>query len=200
MRKFLFSALVLPAFALVTAAPAGAKSFVINPQGGVVGSNLSSDGSELDDRARLGYALGGQLRFGGKTYVAPGIFWQYTSLEAPGVDAATLESVTDDLEVASLQIPVHVGFNLGGNMTPGSFGLRLYGGPSVTMVTQVEDNAFLITKDDYESTIFGAQVGAGFDILALTFDANYEFGLTNVFKADEDTKQNAARATVGLKF
>lgn len=200
MRKILFLALVLPALALVTAVPAGAKSFVINPQGGVVGSNLSSDVSDLDDRARLGYALGGQVRFGGKGYVAPGIFWQHTSLEATTVDDATLEEVTDDLEVSSLQIPVHLGYNLGGGMGAGSFGFRLYGGPSLTMVTQVKDNAFLITKDDYEDTIFGAQLGAGFDIATLTFDANYEFGLTNVFKADEDTKQNAARATVGLKF
>ena len=37
-------------------------------------------------------------------------------------------------------------------------------------------------------------------VSTLTFDANYEFGLTNVFKDDDDVKQNAARATVGLKF
>jgi hypothetical protein len=200
MRKIHILTLLLPAVALVAAAPAHARSFVINPQGGVVGSNFSSDAADLDGQARLGYALGGQVRFGGRGYIAPGIFWQHTSLEATVVDDATLDEVTDDLEVSSLMIPVHLGYNLGGGMGAGSFSFRVYGGPSLTMVTQVKDNAFLITKDDYEDTILGAQVGVGFDLSTLTIDANYEFGLSNVFKADEDTKQNAARATVGLKF
>ena len=200
MRKSIFIGLILPAVGLALAALADAKSFVINPQGGIVGSNLSSDASDLNDEARLGYQLGGQLRFGGKGYLAPGIFWQHTALEATTVDTATLTEVTDNLEVSSLFIPVHLGMNLGGGMSAGSFGFRLYGGPAVTIVTKVKPNAFLITKDDYEDMIYGAQVGAGFDISTLTIDANYEFGLSNVFKADNDTKQNAARATVGFKF
>lgn len=194
MRKFL---LILPALGLLVAAPAGAKSFVLNPQAGVVGSNLSSDNSDINDQARLGYALGGHVRLGGRGYIAPGIFWQHTSLEATVIDVATTNEVTDNLEVTSLFVPVHLGYILSSGS---SLGFRIYGGPTLTRVTDVKDNAFLITKDDYEDTIMGAQVGLGLDLATFTIDANYEFGLSNVFKADDNTKQNTARALVGLKF
>jgi hypothetical protein len=200
MRKFL---LTLPALALLVASPAGAKSFVINPQAGVVGQDLTGDVPDLDDSAKLGYALGGSLRFGGRSYVSPGIFWEHTALEATAIDDATLEQVTDDLEVSSIRVPLHFGYNLssGDAMSMGSFGFRVYGGPSATMIMDVDDNAFGIVKDDYKSSIFGAQVGAGFDVASLTFDASYEWGLSNVFKDDaDDHKQNVARGMVGLKF
>ena len=199
MRKMWF---ILPMLGLAVAAPSAAKTVVLNPQAGVIGSNLTSDATEIDDQARLGYAVGGQVRLGGRGYVAPGIFWQHSSLEATSVDDATLQEVTDDLEVDAIVVPVHVGYNLasGNGMDTKSSGLRVYGGPTVTMVTGVKNNAIGVTEDDYEGTVLGAQFGAGVDLAGLTIDANYEFGLTNTFKADEDTRQNAARATLGLKF
>jgi len=200
MRKFL---LTLPALALLVASPAAAKSFVINPQAGVVGQDLTGDVPDLDDSAKLGYGLGGNLRFGGRGYLSPGIYWEHTSLEATTTDDATLEEVTDNLEVSSIRVPLHFGYNLssGDAMSMGSLGFRVYGGPSATMIMDVDDNAFLIEKDDYKDTIWGAQVGAGLDLSSVTIDASYEWGLTNVFKSDtDDKKQNVARGMVGLKF
>jgi len=200
MRKFL---LILPALALLPATPAGAKNFVINPQAAVVGQDLTGDVADLDDSAKLGYGLGGHLRFGGRGYLSPGIFWEHTALEATTIDDATLESVTDDLEVTSIRIPLHLGYNLssGEAMSMNSLGFRVFGGPSATMVMDVGDNAFAIEKDDYKGTIWGAQVGAGFDLSSITFDASYEWGLSNVFKDDpDDLKHNVARGTLGLKF
>jgi hypothetical protein len=98
---------------------------------------------------------------------------------------------------------VHFGYNLssGDAMSMGSLGFRVYGGPSATMIMDVDDNAFLIEKDDYKDTIWGAQVGAGLDLSSVTIDASYEWGLSNVFKNDtDDKKQNVARGMVGLKF
>lgn len=193
---------ILPMLGLAVAATSHAKSVVINPQAGVIGSNMTSDTSEIDDEARLGYQVGGQVRLGGRGYVAPGVFWQHSSLEATEIDDATLEQVTDDLEVNSLVVPVHFGYHLssGDPATNDALGVRVFGGPTMTMITKVGDNAFGIEKDDYEGTTLGAQLGAGLDVSSLTIDAHYEFGLTNTFKADEDTKQNTARATLGLKF
>ena len=200
MRKFF---LTLPALGLLVAAPVGAKSFVINPQAGVVGQDLTGDTSDLDDSAKMGYAVGGNLRFGGRGYLSPGLFWEHTALEATAVDDATLEEVTDNLEVTSIRVPLHFGYNLsaGDAMSMGSMGFRVYGGPSATMIMDVDDNAFGITKDDYKSSIFGAQVGAGVDLSSITIDASYEWGISNVFKDDaEDHKHNVARGMVGLKF
>ncbi|MEO6461686.1 MAG: hypothetical protein ABIP29_01275 [Candidatus Eisenbacteria bacterium] len=200
MRKFL---LTLPAIGLLVAAPVGAKSFVINPQAGVVGQDLTGDTADLDDSAKMGYAVGGNLRFGGRSYLSPGIFWEHTALEATAVDGATLDVVTDNLEVTSIRVPLHFGYNLsaGDAMSMGSIGFRVYGGPSATMIMDVDPNAFGITKDDYKSSILGAQVGAGLDLSSITIDASYEWGISNVFKNDaDDHKQNVARGMVGLKF
>lgn len=200
MRKFL---LTLPALGLLVAVPVGAKTFVINPQAGVVGQDLTGDVPDLDDSAKLGYAFGGNLRFGGRGYVSPGLFWEHTSLEATGVDDAGIDEVTDNLEVTSIRVPLHFGYNLssGDAMSMGSLGFRVYGGPSATMIMDVDDNAFGITKDDYKSSILGAQVGAGVDLASFTIDASYEWGISNVFKDDaDDHKQNVARGMVGLKF
>ncbi len=199
MRKTLF---ILPLFGLALAAPSHAKSVVINPQAGVVGANLTSDAAEIDDQARLGYQVGGQVRLGGKGYVAPGVFFQHSSLEATEVDDATLDEVTDNLEVNSVVVPVDLGYNFakGNGMDTDVVGVRVFGGPTLTMVTDVDENALGVSKDDYESTVLGARLGAGVDVASLTIDAHYEFGLSNTFKSDEDTKQNAARATLGIKF
>ncbi len=200
MRKLL---LILPALALLVAVPAGAKSFVINPQAGVVGQDMTGDVPDLDDSANLGYGLGGNLRFGGRGYLSPGIYWEHTSLEATTIDDATLQEVTDNLEVKSLRLPLLVGYNLssGEAMSMSSLGFRVFGGPSATMVMDVDNNVFGVTKDDYKGTIWGMQAGAGFDLSSVTIDASYEWGLSNVFKDDAlDKKHNVARGMVGLKF
>src|SRR5688500_3257661 len=156
MRKFL---LILPALALLLATPAGAKNFVINPQAAVVGQDLTGDVPDLDDSAKLGYALGGHLRFGGRGYLSPGIFWEHTALEATTIDDATLESVTDDLEVTSIRIPLHLGYNLSSReaMSRNSLVFRVSGGPSAPMARDVGENAFATEKDDNKGTIWGAQ-------------------------------------------
>ena len=82
---------ILPMLGLAVAATSHAKSVVINPQAGFVGSSLTSDPTEIDDQARLGYSVGGQVRLGGRGYVAPGVFWQHSSLEATALDDATLD-------------------------------------------------------------------------------------------------------------
>ena len=48
MRKTLF---ILPLLGLAVATPSHSKSMVLNPQAGVIGSNLTSDASEIDDQA-----------------------------------------------------------------------------------------------------------------------------------------------------
>ncbi len=191
------SALALFALALaVTPAQARPK---INAQAGATWTNLTSVGDlNLEDEGRLGYALGGQVRFGGNQYVAPGLFYQRTALEASVADTIGIGDITDVVGTNALYIPVHFGISL--SPSPDQAGLRLYAGPSLTIVTSVADNDFGIVKDDYESTIFGGVLGVGADVSTLTLDLNYDIGLSNVFKDDDKAKQNVLRALVGLRF
>jgi hypothetical protein len=182
--------------------PASAKA-VINPQAGMTWTNYSFDDNEAinEDKARVGYALGGTVRFGGALYLAPGVYYQQTGFEATATNDVTLDTITESVGVSAFHIPVYVGLIVGGT-SASSPGLRVYAGPTATLVTSVADNDFGLVTDDYESTIWGGTIGAGFDLTAITFDLNYEIGLTDVF-SDPDAvgaKQNVLRGLVGIKF
>jgi hypothetical protein len=185
--------------AAVAVTPAHAIRPTINPQAGITWTNLTStDDLDITDKGRLGYALGGQARFGGRVYIAPGLFYQRTALEASLIDTVGVGDITDVVGTNAFYIPVHFGINL--SPSPGQAGLRLYAGPSVTVVTSVGDNEFGAEKDDYESTIFGGVLGAGVDVSSLTLDLNYEVGLSTVLKADDKAKQNVLRALIGFRY
>ncbi len=194
----LLAALTMLATSSLLTGPASAVgNMVINPQAGVTWSNYSFDDDEsIEDEARVGYALGGSLRFGPKLYVSPGIYYQSTGFEATATEDLTLETVTDAVGVNAIHIPVYLGFAMTGG------GVRFYGGPAVTVVTSVSDNALGIEKDDFESSIFGGVLGAGMDLTRITLDLNYEIGMSEVFKdtGDSGAKQNVLRGLVGLKF
>jgi hypothetical protein len=173
---------------------------VINPQAGVTGANSSSDAANITDSARLGYSFGGNLRIGGTGYIAPGAYYQRTSLKHTERPDVSLPPITDDVSVNSLYLPLKFGFGL---MSPSegarSFGLRAYAGPAATLITKVKPNAFGITKADYHSTSWGAEIGAGLDFSTVTFDASYEKGLTDEFHGS-DTKRNVIRGVFGVKL
>lgn len=173
---------------------------VINPQAGVTGANSSSDPENITDKARLGYSFGGNLRLGRNGYIAPGAYYQRTSLSRTDRDAVTLTTITDNVDVHSVHLPVLFGFGL---MTPSagarSFGLRVFAGPAATVITSVKANQFNLTKDDFHQTTWGGEVGAGVDFSTVTFDASYEKGFTNELHGS-DGKRNVIRGIFGVKL
>ena len=101
--------------------------------------------------------------------------------------------------------------------------LRLYAGPVMYFVLsqkqEVEANGQKKSVNfdnlDAQGMTWGAALNVGVDIWRLTFDINYSFGLSSVFKTDQinwsfgeqsgsfkldKTKQNVFTITVGLKI
>ena len=141
---------------------------VINPQAGVTGANSSSDAANITDSARLGYSFGGNLRIGGMGYIAPGAYYQRTSLKHTVRDNVTLTTITDEVTVNSVYLPLKFGLGLTSPSAGArSFGLRAYAGPAATIITTVKPNTFGITKDDYNKTTWGAELGAGLFLVVL---------------------------------
>jgi len=209
--EFLTRMLLLAiAVVAVAAAPADARQMVINAQAGATWSNYAFDDNiDINEESgRVGYAVGGTLRFGGRLYFSPGLFYQSTGFEASGIDTISFD--TETVGVSSVQLPIYVGYNLTGAADAGStstLGVRIYAGPSLSWVTSVAENDIDLTKDDYASTIVGGVLGAGVDLSTITFDVNYEIGLTEVFSdaytaaaGGDVAKQNVVRGLIGLKF
>ena len=186
--------------ALVTLPRCAGAGTVFNPQAGVTGANASSDEGNITDSARLGYLFGGNVRLGGLGYIAPGAYYQRTSLQHTVRDDVTLASITDNVSVHSLYLPLKFGLGLTSpSVGARSFGVRAYAGPAATIITDVKPNLFGLTKDAFNKTTWGAEIGAGFDFSTLTFDASYEKGLSKEFKSS-DTKRNVIRGVFGVKL
>lgn len=184
---------------LALASPVGAeRSWQIIAQAGLNAATLASEPDSLTSSAKIGYMLGGGLRFGHRFFVQPGIFYQRTTVTTKSVDEIAIEDFEDDLGVGSVWIPVQVGLNI---ISSSALDLHVNAGPCGTIVTSVDDNALGLTKDDYEDLTWGALVGAGVDFTLLSLDLSYEIGLSNVLKAEgSDTKQNVARLCAGLRW
>jgi hypothetical protein len=191
-RALRISSLVLFG-SIALAGVASPSNVAINPQAAVTGANQATDQPQIKDEARAGFMLGGNARFGGSVYLAPGAYYQRTALELSEIDQLSLEKITDVVGVNSVYVPVKVGFN------PGQSGFRVYGGPALTIVTSVADNQLGITKDTYENSHTGLEAGLGFDLAPITIDASYEKGLSRVYKND-DAKQDVVRAVFGIKL
>lgn len=199
MRTYVTGLLAVLTLTLIASAAHAERTFQIIPQAGLTLSTLASEPESLSSKAKVGYMVGGSLRFGSRPFVQPGIYYQRTTIKAEVLDGLTSQTLEDDLGVSSLWIPVQVGINI---INADLLDLHINGGPTATIVTSVADNEFGLVKDDYESLVWGAVVGAGVDFAILSVDASYEFGLSKVLKEDNDskTKQNVFRFAAGLRF
>jgi len=196
MKRTILLALLAAAVALPAAASA---QMAINPQVGLTLSRLSDDPGDFEQSARIGYQFGGFLRLGERTWLQPGLFWLRSGTELETVDEITDEKVKDATDLQGFYIPVAIGTSLidGDNVR-----LRASIGASATIVTTVNDNEFGIEKDDFEDLIWGARAGLGLDLSRLTIDLAYDYGVTKVFKEDDEdeVKNQVLSLTVGLLF
>ena len=182
----------------------------------------------------LTFGLFGRVEYG-MLYVQPELLYFKTqnifSLEATNISEGLLpeENVTFTLNEANLQVPILVGVKF---LDLGVATLRAQVGPTANFTlasTTLFDKTFSLTGNDGEaveideneeafdtkSIAWGMQAGLGADILGkLTLDINYNFGLSKVFGAlnntrlnnyfdfsnVDNTKQSLFMVTVGYKF
>lgn len=183
---------ILFSLALAAAIPCTAAAQVtINPKVGISISDMKDATADVDTRSRLGYQGGVDLRLGGMVFLQPGLHLQQTGLEQqlPG-------NVSYNLDVRGLHIPVLLGLKLGTGMA----GVRLVGGPALTMVQSVKDNVGLVTKEDLTTNRLGGMAGIGVDLMGLSVDLTGEMGFTRFFEQGSDAKLRTIRLSAGLRF
>ena len=77
---------------------------------------------------------------------------------------------------------------------------RIKGGLDLNYVLLIDENDAGINFDTVNDAFFGVNLGAGFDISRFTIDFNYESGLTNYIKDQDDSKLNFFSASIGFFF
>ncbi|MFA5814832.1 MAG: porin family protein [Bacteroidales bacterium] len=124
-----------------------------------------------------------------KFYVQPEAYFSIkrgafqTSFGDPLNPNSTL-NISQSVNIQSIDVPVLFGFKV---LDLKLIRFRIWGGPVASYMLSKEytlsingiNQSERITRDDFKDAIWSAQMGAGLDLLMLTFDIGYEFGLNS---------------------
>jgi len=150
---------------------AGINSSQINTSNATI-NNISY--TDFTSPGKSGFDFGAFGRIGGKRlYLQPELLY----CQQNGQSSNAL--VTQDLKIKTLKVPVLLGFKLI-NLKVAS--LRAFTGPAMSYVlttSNVDMNLPNFDPKNFRNNIWNWQLGAGVDILKLTFDVRYEWGLSN---------------------
>jgi len=182
-------------FVAVIAASVSFGQATFKPSIGMSLNNFSeSPSGELNSKP--GAQIGASVAFGKKFYFEPGVYYASKSTEFVSSGSS---SISEDLIVKGIRVPVAVGVGVLGNEE--SFvSLRAFGGGSGFFVTGVGD---ALDKDNVSSPTFGVFAGAGLDFWIMFAEVSYEWSLTEASKdmaLFDVGKSRTLFLTVGLKF
>jgi hypothetical protein len=181
----------------------------IRPKVGLNFSNVTETPEGYDNKAKLGFQVGVNVLIGERLYVQPGISYFSRSTEFSNDNDVNFDT---DQDVSGVRVPVFVGFRFVDPDNDALFNARIFAGPTFTYFTQYEfTNEGLDEQVDWNTTHFGAEVGAGVDISIFFIDASYEFGLTKNYESTgegventtgdfDNIKSNTFFISAGLRF
>lgn len=142
------------------------------PQMGINFSKLVDEPQSDQLKVRTGFQFGFFIRNNNPIYLQPGIFYSRQGNQIFGISELSSENVRDNVDYNMLRIPVLLGVKL--------LNIRAYTGPSLSFLTAIQDNTFGFNKDDFRTAIWGLNMGIGVNIWIITFDFNYELGLSRL--------------------
>lgn len=178
--------------------------FTITPQVGINVSKFQNPveipGVNIEVGEVVGVQLGGNVRIGGNFHIQPGFYYHRIGSDLKILsEVEGLPDVSGNIKIDIIQIPLLIGYRF---LRLGLFDLRINGGGSLSFVTKESDDfpAFL-DKDDFNKNVWGLVAGGGFDVLFISVDVNYEYGLTDMLRTEAlKTKNNVLRLNAGIKL
>jgi hypothetical protein len=167
----------------------------LGPKAGYNASKLSLEIDTLKSEFRSGFQVGLFVRFGGRFYVQPELY--YTT--QGGVFESNLNDWEQKIKLGSLDLPVLVGYKVINN---DNLNLRIHGGPLASFVVNktVEEAGGIdgpVKTADIRTINWGIQAGAGVDVYWFTLDVRYQVGLNNLIT--EVTNTNGTKYTFDSK-
>lgn len=196
MKKFLL--VILIAF-LGTAAAAQIPNFSIGPKAGATFSKITSDQDQIKEEMKNSLHFGAFVRLGNKIYVQPEVLFMNRK---GGFSSSTIDGSRKSIHLKTLDIPVLLGGKIFG---PEAFNIRVMAGPVASLALNKDVSSenwdSVVTEDDIRGANWGLQFGAGIDVLMLTFDLRYEYGISNFSKEEGLTlKNNMFLVSLGWKI
>jgi hypothetical protein len=146
-------------------------------------SKLSSNIDTISSSMTPGFQVGAFVRVGKRFYVQPEAYYTLAGGKLSGDTTDWNQKFT----VGSLDIPVLVGFKI---LNAKIVNLRILAGPMVSFITNskvTNESTAPFSTSDLNTVNWAIQAGAGVDVLFLTFDVRYQWGLNDIIKTAGST-------------
>ena len=175
----------------------------INPQFGLLVTSLSDTPEDsYEATGRAGWMAGLDLRYGETFYLQPGAFFTSSRMYYKYNDQLAISP--QEINRTSLKVKGMVGFKL---LNTGLLKLRIAAGPTYEFQTSMDDiDNEIIDRDNYNKGNLSIDAAAGINVLFLTLDVGYSFGLSEVYDDDNGINLNAKPRynsfyiTAGIQF
>lgn len=174
--------------------------FSIGPKIGYTSSKLSTDRDSIQESIKNNFQIGAFFRFGKKLYIQPEVVYATSG----GTMKLEGTSVKETIKLNNLYVPLLVGYKL---INAKVFNLRVLAGPAANFILNktIDFNQSYpapVQEADIKNIAWGMDVGAGVDLLFLTLDLRYEFGLNNIYNGtgSQSIKSNVFIVSLGFKL
>jgi hypothetical protein len=168
-------------FVVFLSAEVSYGQFVFGLKLGYNASKLTSNVDSVKASINSGFHAGAFVRFGKRVYIQPEAYYTFSGGTFQNNVSNTVNNWKQKVTVGTLDIPVLVGFKI---INTKMLNWRIMVGPEVSFLvnSKVKDVNLTgpITSSDINKVNWYGQVGTGIDILFLTFDIRYQFGLNTV--------------------
>lgn len=201
MKKILLALFVV--FCGLSAKAQG-TGFSLGPKIGYNSNTLTQNSDSIRSSINNSFQIGAFIRLGNRIYFQPEINYQ---LVKGNLNKSTAFSViSQDIMIKSIKIPAIIGLKL---IDKNSLNLRVMAGPAFTFLfdknldpSTMNDLWPLQSIDDLKNSIWSVQAGVGLDVLFMTLDVRYEFGIENMYKGSSDfeLRQNTFNVSLGMKL
>ena len=200
MKKLLFVLLMLALGIAVNAQGV----FSLGPKIGYNSNTLTDNFDSISAGMKNSLQIGAFMRVGSKLYIQPEANYQIITSNLNKSSGAS--SQIQEITIHSLKIPALIGVKL---INKSVVNLRVMAGPAVTFLfnkkldpAHMDELWPIQSVDDLKNSIWSVQAGAGIDVLFMTLDVRYEFGVDNMYNGSSDLemKNNIFNVSLGIKL
>ncbi|HYG14970.1 MAG TPA: porin family protein [Bacteroidia bacterium] len=173
----------------------GDDHMVFNPEVGLNATQYTGYGNNF----RLGYTLAAHFRLGTDFYIQAGAaFTKYAvNTDVHTDDTSYVAGTFSDISSYYVQFPLMAGFKL---VNLEHLNFRVAGGyvPSIYMGSDIRNAT--ISREDFKRTTHALRVGIGMDVLILTLNAYYDWGVTDVFAQPKNVTYQQLTLAAGIRI
>ena len=173
MKKIILLFILLMHFTLLNAQ----LGFTLGPKVGFTATKLSSNKDEMLETFQANFMLGAFMRISDhRLYIQP----EFNIKTKGGLFSSDKLLGIKELSLTTFEVPILIGIRVAGDRANN---LHIMAGQTISFTTEKNirlDNSSELDDSMFENVLWGFQAGIGLDLIVLTLDLRYEWGINNL--------------------